>query len=275
MILIDNNQIVIASAFHIIKEKSELDVDILRHMVLNSYRMYRKKFHKTYGELVICHDAGDYWRKDIFSNYKSNRKKKIKESKEKWNDIFDSLTALREELKENLPYKSIIVDRTEADDIIAVLSRTSDEQVMIVSSDKDLKQLMKYSNVRQYSPTKKDFIESIDPENELIEHIIRGDSSDGIPNIFSEDDSIINEDKRQTPCRKKKIKDVFDNLSVWSQTEEWKRNQTLIDLNFIPEEYESNILDEFKKEPKGKRKNLLNYFIKYNLKNFVDHIEEF
>ena len=275
MILIDNNQIVIASAFHIIKEKSELDVDILRHMVLNSYRMYRKKFHKTYGELVICHDAGDYWRKDIFSNYKSNRKKKIKESKEKWNDIFDSLTALREELKENLPYKSIIVDRTEADDIIAVLSRTSDEQVMIVSSDKDLKQLMKYSNVRQYSPTKKDFIESIDPENELIEHIIRGDSSDGIPNIFSEDDSIINEDKRQTPCRKKKIKDVFDNLSVWSQTEEWKRNQTLIDLNFIPEEYESNILDEFKKEPKGKRKNLLNYFIKYNLKNFVDCIEEF
>ena len=275
MILIDNNQIVIACAFHIIKEKSELDVDMLRHMVLNSYRMYRKKFHKIYGELVICHDAGDYWRKDIFSNYKANRKKKIKESKEKWNSIFDSLTALREELKENLPYKSIIVDRTEADDIIAVLSRTSDEQVMIVSSDKDLKQLMKYSNVRQYSPTKKDFIESIDPENELIEHIIRGDSSDGIPNIFSEDDSIINEDKRQTPCRKKKIKDVFDNLSMWSQTEEWKRNQTLIDLNFIPEEYESNILDEFKKEPKGKRKNLLNYFIKYNLKNFVDCIEEF
>ena len=275
MILIDNNQIVIACAFHIMKEKSELDVDMLRHMVLNSYRMYRKKFHKIYGELVICHDAGDYWRKDIFSNYKANRKKKIKESKEKWNSIFDSLTALREELKENLPYKSIIVDRTEADDIIAVLSRTSDEQVMIVSSDKDLKQLMKYSNVRQYSPTKKDFIESIDPENELIEHIIRGDSSDGIPNIFSEDDSIINEDKRQTPCRKKKIKDVFDNLSVWSQTEEWKRNQTLIDLNFIPEKYESNILDEFKKEPKGKRKNLLNYFIKYNLKNFVDCIEEF
>jgi len=275
MILIDNNQIVIACAFHIIKQKSELDVDMLRHMVLNSYRMYRKKFHGKYGELVICHDAGNYWRKDFFSNYKANRKKKMRESDHNWNDIFESLNLLRDELKENLPYKSIMVDRTEADDIIAVLSKTSDEQVMIISSDKDLKQLMKYPNVRQYSPTKKDFIESLDPEDELIEHIIRGDSSDGIPNIFSDDDSIINENKRQTPCRKKKIKEVLEDISVWSKTHEWQRNQTLIDLNFIPEEYESNILDEFKKEPKGKRGNLLNYFIKYNLMNFVDCIEEF
>jgi 5'-3' exonuclease len=237
--------------------------------------MYRKKFHGKYGELVICHDAGNYWRKDFFSNYKANRKKKMRESDHNWNDIFESLNLLRDELKENLPYKSIMVDRTEADDIIAVLSKTSDEQVMIISSDKDLKQLMKYPNVRQYSPTKKDFIESLDPEDELIEHIIRGDSSDGIPNIFSDDDSIINENKRQTPCRKKKIKEVLEDISVWSKTHEWQRNQTLIDLNFIPEEYESNILDEFKKEPKGKRGNLLNYFIKYNLMNFVDCIEEF
>ena len=277
MILIDNNQIVIACAFHIIKQKSKLDINMLRHMVLNSYRMYRKKFHKKYGELVICHDAGNYWRKDIFPNYKLNRKKKTKQSDVEWNDIFDSLNHLREELKENLPYKSMIVERTEADDIIAILTKTasSNEEIMIVSSDKDLKQLLVYSNVSQYSPTKKDFVECEDPEKSLIEHIIRGDSSDGVPNLFSDDDAIINESKRQTPCRANKIKEVFENLDEWSNKYEWKRNQALIDLNFIPEEYEMAILEEFKKEVKGKRKNLLDYFIKYNLKNFVDYIEEF
>jgi len=140
MILIDNNQIVIACAFRIIKQESELDISMLRHMILNSYRMYRKKFHKKYGELVICHDAGNYWRKDIFPNYKANRKKRMKDSDVDWGEIFNALSSLREELKKNLPYKNLLVDRTEADDIIAVLSKmaTSEEEIMIVSSDKDL-----------------------------------------------------------------------------------------------------------------------------------------
>jgi|TARA_R110001583_G_scaffold1042_3_gene8950 5'-3' exonuclease len=275
MILIDNNQIVIACAFQIIKQKSELDMNMLRHMILNSYRMYRKKFHKKYGELVICHDAGNYWRKDIFPNYKQNRKKKMKSSDVDWREIFNAMSNLREELKENLPYKNMLVDRTEADDIIAILSKMSSEEVMIVSSDKDLTQLLVHSNVKQYSPTKRDFIDCQDPEQSLIEHIIRGDSSDGIPNIFSDDDSIINENKRQTPCRANKLKQVIENLGDWASHEKWIRNQTLIDLNYIPEEYESIILKEYEKEPEGKRKNLLNYFIKYNLKNLVEHLEEF
>ena len=277
MILIDNNQIVIACAFRIIKQESELDISMLRHMILNSYRMYRKKFHKKYGELVICHDAGNYWRKDIFPNYKANRKKRMKDSDVDWGEIFNALGDLREELQKNLPYKSMLVERTEADDIIAVLSKmaSSEEEIMIVSSDKDLQQLLRNSNVKQYSPTKKDFMECEDPEKTLIEHIIRGDSSDGVPNLFSDDDSIINEDKRQTPCRANKIKEVLENLSDWTLTEKWIRNQTLIDLNYIPEEYQLSILEEYKKEPKGKRRNLLNYFIKYNLKNFVEHLEEF
>jgi 5'-3' exonuclease len=275
LILIDNNQIVIASAFQLMKMEEDLDIDMLRHMVLNNYRLYRTKFKSKYGELVICHDAGNYWRKDIFPNYKANRKKKVKDSSVEWNKIYNAMSLLRNEMKENLPYKNIIVDRMEADDIIAVISRISEEDVMIISSDKDLTQLLKYPKVKQYSPTKRDFIVSEDPENALVEHIIKGDASDGIPNLFSDDDAIINENKRQIACRKNKIKEVFDNLHDWASTDKWKRNQALIDLNMIPEEYEVAILEEFGKEPKGNRGDILNYFINYNLKNLIDQIEEF
>ena len=70
MILIDNNQVIIANLFSLLKHNNELDENLLRHMILNTYRMYRKKFHNKYGELVICNDSRS-WRKDIFENYKS------------------------------------------------------------------------------------------------------------------------------------------------------------------------------------------------------------
>jgi len=275
MILIDNNQIMIACIFQAMKN-NETEMSVFRHLVLNSYRMYRKRFHKEYGELVICNDTKNYWRKDIFPDYKLNRKNKMKKSSIDWDHAFSMLNSLMKELEEVLPYKIVQVDRTEADDVIAILSRVSlDEKVMIVSSDKDFQQLLKYPNVNQYSPFKKEFIVCDDPERFLIEHIIRGDYSDGIPNILSDDDAIINEEKRQTPCRSKKIEEIFQNLGEWSQKEEWKRNQTLIDLDFIPEQYESAILEAYQKEPKGKRSKLLNYFIEHRLKNLMEYIEEF
>ena len=39
---------------------SEVDVAMIRHMVLNSLRANRKKFKSDFGELVICADDKDY-----------------------------------------------------------------------------------------------------------------------------------------------------------------------------------------------------------------------
>ena len=262
--------------FQSIKRSSVLDEDYLRHMTLNTYRFYRNKFGSKYGELVICNDSKNYWRKDIFPHYKHSRKAKIKDSDLDWSSIFNSMTKIREEVKEIFPYKSITVDRTEADDIISVICKhTRSEKILIISSDKDFQQLHRYENVDQYSPIRKDFLSCDDPEEFLTDHIIKGDTSDGIPNILSDDDVFLMQDKRQKPCGKKKIGIIKENLSEWTGTDKWKRNQSLIDLNSLPKQYESAILAEYDKEPVGKRSNMLNYFIQNKLKNLMPNIEEF
>ena len=53
MILIDMNQISVASLMmHLHMNKGELEEDMVRHMILNSVRMYRTMFNEDYGETV-------------------------------------------------------------------------------------------------------------------------------------------------------------------------------------------------------------------------------
>jgi|10_taG_2_1085330.scaffolds.fasta_scaffold19946_3 5'-3' exonuclease len=277
MILIDNNQIMIACLYKMLKESSDMNMDMFRILVLESYRYYRNKFYKNYGELIICHDNRNYWRKDIFSNYKSNRKKAREKSDMDWDKAYKMIHSLLEELEKELPYKHLEVEKTEADDIIAVITKHNyvKEDILIISSDKDFQQLQRYPNVKQYSPHKDEFMVCENPEHFLIDHIIRGDSSDGIPNILSDDDAIINKEKRQNSCRKNIVEDIFNNLDEWSKKDNWKRNQSLVDLNFIPEEYENKIIKEYEKPIERKRNNLLNYFIEHKLKIFMENIEDF
>jgi len=277
MILLDNNQLVIASLFHATKSEDGLTENLVRHLVLNMYRMYRKKFSSEYGEIVICNDGRQYWRKEVYPQYKANRKKQRKSSGVDWNEFYDIMNVIQDEIVNNLPYKNIQINNAEADDIIAIISKHNynNEKILIVSSDKDFQQLQRYSNVYQYSPIKKDFLICEDPENFLLEHIIKGDSSDGVPNILSDDDVFIQEDKRQKPCGKKKIDSVKFELSEWTDSDNWNRNQKMIDMNMIPEYIEKTIIEEYNKEPIGKRSNILNYFIQNKLKVLMEHIEEF
>jgi predicted nuclease of predicted toxin-antitoxin system len=278
MILIDNSQVVIASLFHSLNQTNEIDEDFVRHLVLNSYRFYRNKFVKKYGELVICSDTGNYWRKDYFPQYKQNRKRSQEKSNIDWRELFNGLNSITNELKDYFPYKFLAVEQAEADDIIASLCMKygETEKIMIVSSDKDFQQLQRYSNVKQYSPSKKDYLVCENPEEYLIEHTIRGDSSDGIPNILSDDDAIINTEKRQARMTKKKVSELRAGTLTTDEIEKnWKRNQILVDFKHIPEDIMDTVFDEFEKEPIGRRKDLLNYFIDHRLKNLMENIGDF
>ena len=277
IILLDNSQVLIANIFSVAKQEQKIDENFIRHLVLNTYRMVKTKFGDTYGDLVICDDTSNCWRKDCFEHYKANRKKNQDKSAIDWSDVFGVMNIIRNEVRETFPYKCLSVDRVEADDIIAVLSRKyhTSEKILIVSNDKDFQQLQRYENVDQYSPIRKDFLSCDNPEEFLTDHIIKGDSSDGIPNILSDDDVFLMQDKRQKPCGKKKIGIIKESLSEWTGTDKWKRNQSLIDLNSLPKQYESAILAEYEKEPVGKRSNMLNYFIENKLKNLMPNIEEF
>ena len=277
VILLDNNQLVIANLFQSLKYDPNINEDMVRTLMLNTYRMYRSKFHNKYGEIVICHDGGRYWRKDIFPHYKASRSKTQKASAVDWDRIHEVMNMIHEEVVANFPYKNIKIRKVEADDIIAVLCEKyhTDENIVIVSNDKDFQQLQRYSNVTQFSPTKKQFLKCENPEEFLTYHILKGDSSDGIPNILSDDDVFVDSDKRQKPCGDKRISEMKENLFEWTSTENWERNQQLIDFNMIPDNFREIILEEFKKEPIGKRSNILDYFIDKKLKNLMVNIEEF
>ena len=273
----DMNQIILHNLFARMKNVNEIDADMVRHMVINSLRIYRNKFFKEYGELVLTYDGGNYWRKDIFLQYKGKRKQKQNADDIDWNKIFGIVNIIRDELKETFPYKSIRLTHIEADDIIAVLTKNfhTEENIMIVSSDKDFQQLQRYDNVSQYSLKNKSLLICNDPEDYLTTHIIKGDASDGIPNILSDDDVFMDEDKRQKPCGQKKINQIKGELSDWILTNNWERNQTLVDFNYIPDWVEDAIMEEWYTPTEGNRSMLLNYFIEHKLKNLMEEIQEF
>lgn len=273
----DMNQVILSSLFARLKSVDEVEEDMVRHIVLNTLRLYRNKFQSEYGELVLTYDGGKYWRKDVFPYYKAARKARQNKDGYDWNKIFGLINKIRDEVKEIFPYKTIRIEHLEADDIIAVLAKHfhQQEKIMIVSSDKDFQQLQRYKNVKQYSPKVKGLITNDKPEEYLIRHIIKGDVSDGIPNIISDDDTFINPDKRQKPCGEKKISLIAEELETWTSNDNWIRNQKLVDFNQIPTWVEDKVLESWTEPIEGKRNLLFNYFIHNKLKLLMEDIQEF
>ncbi len=279
MIIIDMNQIAVASLMmHLHMNKGELEEDMVRHMILNSVRMYRTMFNEDYGEIVLAYDSRAYWRKEIFPQYKSNRRKNREEDDKDWDSIFDVLNNIKEEIKEFLPYKVVEVYGAEADDVIATLCKHyQNEKVMIVSGDKDFIQLQKYDNVKQYSPITKKLVDGVDPKVYIKEHVLKGDKSDGVPNVLSPDHTFTDE-LRQRPLTSKKLESILaqdiDELDDEIKRN-YQRNDKLINLDNIPKTLESEILNSFNEASYGDRSGLLNYFIEKRLTSLTENIGEF
>ena len=279
MIIIDMNQITVASLMmHLNMTKSkEPDENMVRHMILNSVRMYRSQFTEEYGEVVLAYDSKHYWRRDFFPNYKASRRKGREKSDLDWDAIFEVLNKIKTEFKDNLPYKYLEVYGAEADDIIATLVKNKKEPIMIVSGDKDFIQLQKYSDVKQYSPILKKYVNGYNPDTYIKEHILKGDTSDGVPNVLSPDNTFV-DGLRQKPLTKKKIESWL-NANIDDLPDEvkrnYQRNETLISLDKIPSELETEINEVFDNAPCGNRSKLLNYFIQSRLKNLTETIGEF
>ena len=279
MIIVDINQIMISNLMVQLHGKNgmELSEDLVRHMILNSLRGHNKKFRKEYGEMVIACDSKNVWRRQVFPNYKAGRKANREKSEHNWELIFDILAKVKEEIKQFLPYKVIELETAEADDIIAVLTRRIKDKILILSGDKDFIQLHN-ERIRQYNPVLNKFVgKDENPSLYIREHILRGDRSDGVPNVLS-DDNVFIEGRRQTPLSKKKV-ESWVNEVVPTFTEEqqknYERNRQLIDLNCIPKELEDNINREFENIEVITRDKILGYFINKKLKTLIEVIDEF
>jgi 5'-3' exonuclease len=282
MIIFDYQQIAISNLMEQIgSSNTSVDENLVRHMILNSLRTYVKKFRASHGpEIIIACDNRNYWRREYYPYYKAGRKKARAASGHDWSSIFDSLNKIRDELKVHSPYKVLDVDGAEADDIIGVLVQkySANEKVMILSSDKDFAQLQRYPNVEQYSPILKKYIKEPFPLVQLKQLIIRGDKSDGIPNILSADNVFV-EGVRQKPITEVKIIKWLNQepkeFCSDDMLRNFSRNEIMIDLTKIPEALRNNIINSYETAKGRTKQEFMNYMIANRLKNLIEVAHEF
>ena len=271
---------------------SDINIDLVRHMILNTLRSFKTRWGDEYGDLVIACDNRRYWRRQVFPQYKASRKKTREDSGYDWSSIFEGLSLVKHELQQHMPYPVIDVDGAEADEVIGKLAEWSQENdlveeglfesprpLLIISGDHDFQQLQKFPNVVQYSPLKKRFVTIKESAEAILrEHIIRGDKGDGVPNILSEDDSFV-EGKRQRPIRKTLV-------AEWKskKPEEWVtgemaagyiRNKTMVDLSQTPEEIKEQIVFQYTKQLNKSSEDMYKYFMNFSLDRLIEVIDEF
>ena len=277
MILIDYNAIAISN---VVAMKMDVEENMVRHMILNSIRMHRVKHKEKYGEVVICCDGGKNWRKEYFPAYKHKRRSARKDSSMDWNELFRITDAVLQEIKENFPWKVVQVAECEADDIIGEMVRYTQEfgqhePVMIISGDKDFAQLQKFDNVAQYSPVQKKFIKEDNPRLQIWNLVLKGDTSDGVPNVLSADNCFVDE-IRQTPLRQNKIDQLIDDPKSLGEEvyRNYLRNKNLIDLDYTPEAIKKTIVERYDSYVVPKQ-NVLNYLMEKRCRMLIESVTEF
>jgi len=279
MILVDYSAIAISN---VVTQKLDIEEDLIRHMILNSLRLHRAKHREKFGELVLCIDGSKNWRREIYPQYKYKRKDARKESKMDWSEVFRIMNMVKEELKENFPYKVVEVDEVEADDIIGVLCEDTQEfgrgeDVMIISGDKDFAQLQKYSNIHQYSPITRKYIKEATPRKQLMELILKGDTADGVPNVLSGDNVFV-EGERQTPLRQKKIDELINDPKALGEEvyRNYLRNKKLIDLTETPEPLKEKIIYNYESQDKWNNKSkVFPYLVEKRCRRLLEDVKDF
>lgn len=297
MILVDYSQVALAAILTFQRELKGTESEVknlIRHVTLSTLKSYKKKYGKEYGDIIICCDGRKYWRKEFFQFYKGMRKANRDKSDLNWGLIFDTLSEMRDDITKYFPYKVMHIERAEADDIIAVLTKYAQEnelvqeglveepqKILILSSDKDFKQLQLYPTVKQWSPMQKKYITASQREiiEHKIEHIVKGDAGDGVPNIFSKD-NVFMEGERQKPVSAKRLAEFIENgFNACKSDEErrnWHRNSTLVDFQYIPGDVSNEIVESYiNTKPNGDKMTIMNYLIEHRCRLLLDELEDF
>lgn len=281
-ILVDYSGIAIANLF---AQKAEINESMVRHMILNSLRMYNVRYRKQYGQMILACDGGAVWRKDLYPHYKAHRAKNREESGVDWKEFFRILALVRDEIRDNIPMQVIHIQGVEADDVISTLVEQTQEfgkaeDIMIISADKDFRQLQQYSNVSQFSPMTKTLIKETDPISTLYEQIFRGDKGDGVPNVLSGDRTFVDNERQKTLSSKKvdewqlnrnRLQEVMDTETYRN----FQRNQQMIDLSKIPEAKKLQIINTSVTSRSKLSNNTLNYLIDKRCSQLIECASEF
>jgi hypothetical protein len=279
MLMLDFSSLFIQAAFGLRKRGLIYSKDHLRSTFLSRLFAINRRFSK-YGKLHIFTDSGKYWRAEIFAGYKKKRAERRLQDGVDWDTLRGLQEAIIDEMRENLPFAVVRIDAMEADDLIALACRfyaQANKRHLIISSDKDLTQLLRASNISQWSVGKRSFLQ-FDP-HAFKAQLLRGDSSDSVPSIYCGEGYLIKSSGRRklTDARLKDVdistlesfRAYYKNDSELERiTENYNRNRALIDLRCIPRRF----LPTFHKAIKTARKtaelsalNAERYLEKHNL----------
>jgi len=284
MVIVDFNGLAIGSIMGQLSRGEELSENLVKHIILNNLRVYRNKYPESkHGKMVIACDSYS-WRKDVFPEYKAARKANRATDKHDWPLIFDLIESTLDDLRENFPYAVIKIDSEEADDIIGALTvHKADfggEDVVIISADKDFIQLQQYGHVEQWSPMFNKMIKEDNPRRYLFEHLLKGDSGDGVPNANSHDD-VFTTGSRQTPMTQKAIDKYWDNRDDLEMImkpnvfRNFMRNVQMIDLTNTPDGIREEAINKYENYVYPTRTNILTYLVEHRMKMLVDCAAEF
>lgn len=294
--LIDFSQVAISAVMVCEKEikSSDNKKDLIKHIILNQLLGFKKKFG---GQLIVCCDGRNYWRKKEFPYYKGHRKHQKSESTFDWKLIYEVLDEIKVELVDNFPYKVIEVEEAEADDIIATLVQYFDENeltntglveepqgIVIVSTDGDYQQLQKYPNVKQWGNVAKKFIVCKNPKQHLIEYICSGQTKDNIPSIVNPDqwakDRSENIPTRGKPLKSSRMLEFYhkgyDACLNEEEQRNWKRNELLLDFDSIPPAIHNKIVSAYiNYEVKGSKRKVWDYLQSKRMKMLLGEAGSF
>ena len=296
MIVVDYSQILISNCLaHGADFNKGCDAkkmeQIARHTILTTLLSYRQQFGKKYGSMIIAADGKRNWRKDVFPHYKHRRKGTREDSPTDWQAIFTIGAQIREEIQELFPFRVVREDTAEADDVIAVLCKYTQENELLqegleetpqkflaISTDGDFKQLFKYPNYAQWSPMMRKAVAR--PERTfLLEKLLTGDSGDGVPNVRSVDRTFV-DSIRQKPITAKMKEAFFKDPSgaglLQEELRNLHRNRTLIDFEYIPQEVQTKILNTYKSAPTPTDQNAaFEYFVRHRCRQLASDVQEF
>ena len=240
-----------------------------------------REFNPTRCIVTFDGQGGSNSRKKIHEGYKAGREKNRFRVNRQYGEMMteeEERLSMKQQfvwlndILDYLPVQTMIYDGIEADDVIGYLTTQvlkEDEEVVIVSTDKDFLQLVS-ERVKVFSPTKKKTYDrqavkdefGIWPQNILLYRTMDGDKSDNIPGIKGcgiktllkrfpelEEDRYITFDEFFQLCEDKKGKiKIYD--TILEHREQILMNRNIMELSdlHIPTQKKLKILDRFNDE---------------------------
>tara|TARA_R110000851_G_scaffold8936_4_gene33977 strand:+ start:301 stop:1191 length:891 start_codon:yes stop_codon:yes gene_type:complete len=260
MLLLDLSGVACAKPITLYYEGAKPPIEDVRNAMIGDIQEYEKLYSEAFGRMVVCIDSKPYWRSEVQPAYKQSRAKAKAKSDIDWDTFGADVNQIHKDLVEYSNYIVIDIQGAEADDVIAVLTEYAtsiDEHTVIISSDKDMLQLqLRNKKAHQFSPNRNKLLTLENTEYDLLSHILKGDVSDCIPNVFSLDNHFMIEgDKpRQKSITKKIIAeareyypDNMDKCELLDETAQarFKQNQELIDTTYTPKVLQETIISMY------------------------------